>query len=131
MSGFNLREGALATSNSPDDQNVVCIGADTESMATAINRVSELGGGQVVAKGRRILAELPLPIAGIMTDLEPDEVVEAEARLNEAARSLGVRPAKPFAWLMFTTITTLPHYALTDKGFVEHKSLSYVSPVID
>lgn len=130
MSGFSLGEGALATSNAPDDGNVVCLGADTLSMATAVNRIAELGGGQVVAKGTEVLAELPLPIAGIMTDLPPNEVRDQELNLNRASRSLGVAPEKPFAWLMFTTITTLPFYSLTDRGFVEHKSLSYMDPVL-
>lgn len=58
-----------------------------------------------------------------MTDLEPEEVREKEGQLNRAARLLGATPEKPFAWLMFTTITTLPFYSLTDRGFVEHKSL--------
>lgn len=130
MSGFGIKEGALATSNAPDDQNVVCLGADVESMVTAVNRVSELGGGQVVARGSEILAELPLPVAGIMTDLAPEEVRGLEAQLNSAAAQLGVRPPKPFAWLMFTTITTLPYYSLTDRGFVDYKTLSFTSPVI-
>ena len=130
MSGFEIKEGALATSNAPDDQNVVCLGADVDSMVTAINRVAELGGGQVVARGSTILAELPLPVAGIMTDLAPADVRLIEMKLNSAAAELGVRPPKPFAWLMFTTITTLPYYSLTDRGFVEHKTLSFMSPVV-
>lgn len=59
MCGFSFRDGALATSNAPDDGNVVCLGADIESMATACNRVAQLGGGQVVARKDEILAELP------------------------------------------------------------------------
>jgi adenine deaminase len=130
LSGFNLREGAIASSLSPDDQNVLCLGADTLSMATAVNRIIELGGGQVVTRGSQVLEELELPIAGIMSDVEPGEMVEAERRLTEAAHSLGCTLANPFMWLIFLPITAIPEYALTDRGFVEAKTLSFVDPVL-
>jgi adenine deaminase len=129
MSGFNLTEGALATSLSPDDENIVCIGADTKAMATAINRVIELDGGQVVARGSEVLAELALPIAGIMSDLEPHEMVVAEDELTAAAHELGCSLANPFMWLIFTPITAIPEYALIDRGFVQQATLSFCSPV--
>jgi adenine deaminase len=130
MSGFSLTDGALATSLSPDDENVVCIGANTESMATAINRVIELNGGQVVARGDEVLAELPLPLAGIMSDMTPAEMVEAEDRLIAAAGELGCGLANPFMWLIFLPITAIPQYALLDRGFVEQATLSFCSPLV-
>jgi adenine deaminase len=130
MAGSGLREGALVTSNCPDDQNVLCLGADAQSMATAINRVSELGGGQVVACGDEILAEIALPIAGIMTDASPHEVVKADGELRDAAKSLGATPDNPFAWFLFTQLTTLPHYSLIDRGLVDYASLSLIDPVL-
>lgn len=128
--GSGLREGALVTSNCPDDQNVLCLGADVRSMVTAINRVSELGGGQVVARGDEILAEIALPIAGNMTDARPHDVVSAEGKLCDAAKSLGARPDNPFARFMFTQITTLPYYALIDRGLVGYETLSLIDPVL-
>src|SRR5262249_48649090 len=113
-----------------DDQNVLCLGADARSMATAINRVIEMGGGQVVARGDEVLAEIALPIAGIMTDATPDEVVRADNELRDAARSLGATADNPFAWFMFTQLTTLPHYALIDRGLVAYESLSLIDPVL-
>ena len=130
MSGYGLREGAMATSLSPDDENVVCIGADTLSMATAINRVAELNGGQVIARGNEILTELPLPIAGIMTDLPPEELAAQEHKLKDVARSLGCAVEDPFMWLIFTPITAIPEYAIIDRGFVEQATLSFVDPVL-
>ncbi|MHB8694878.1 MAG: adenine deaminase C-terminal domain-containing protein [Solirubrobacteraceae bacterium] len=130
MVGMGLREGALATSNCPDDQNVLVVAADLESMATAINRIAELRGGQVVARGTEILAELALPVAGMLSDISAQEMVDAEAALEAAARTLGELPERPFARFLFTQITTLPEWSLTDKGLVEYATLSYVDPVL-
>jgi adenine deaminase len=130
MSGLGLRQGAMAVSNVADDQNVVCVGADVESMVTAINRVAALRGAQVVARGPEVLAELPLPVAGCMTDADPADVIAAEAELNAAARALGTRVEIPFSFLMFTTITTMPFLSLTDKGLVEYGSFEYLDPVL-
>jgi adenine deaminase len=130
MSGLGLRRGAMAVSNVADDQNLVCVGADVESMVTAINRVAALGGAQVVALGPKVLAELPLPVAGCMTDADPADVIEAEAELNAAARALGTEVEIPFSFLMFTTITTMPFLSLTDKGLVEYGTFEYLDPVL-
>ena len=130
MSGFSLQSGALASSLSPDDENVVCLGADVASMATAVNRVIELNGGQVVARDGEILAELALPFAGIMSDISPAEMVEAEDRLIAAAHELGCGLPNPFMWLIFLPITAIPQYSLLDKGFVEQATLSFCSPVV-
>jgi adenine deaminase len=130
MVGMGLRSGALATSNCPDDQNVLCVAADLESMATAINRLAALGGGQVVAQGTKVLAELALPVAGMLSDMSAAEMVAAEAALEAAAHTLGELPERPFARFLFTQITTLPEWSLTDQGLVEYASLSYVDPVL-
>jgi adenine deaminase len=130
MVGMGLRAGALATSNCPDDQNVLCVAADLESMATAINRLAALGGGQVVTRGTEVLAELALPVAGMLSDISAAEMVEAEAALEAAAHTLGALPERPFARFLFTQITTMPDWSLTDQGLVEYASLSYVDPVL-
>ena len=130
MSGFALKEGAIASSLSPDDENIVCLGADVESMVTACNRIIEMNGGQVVARGSEVTAELALPIAGIMSDLAPEEMMETEDQLIAAAQELGCQLPNPFMWLMFLPITAIPEYALIDRGFVEQATLSFCSPVL-
>jgi adenine deaminase len=129
-SGLGLREGALATSNCPDDQNVLVVAADLESMATAVNRMAQLGGGIVVARGDAVLAELALPVAGNLTDAGCDEVVAAEIAIEAAAHTLGDLPERPFARFLFTQISTMPHLSLTSGGLVEYATLSYVHPVL-
>ena len=130
MSGFALKEGALASSLSPDDENIVCLGADVQSMVTAVNRVIEMNGGQVVTRGTEVLADLALPIAGIMSDIEPEEMMEAEDGLIAAAKELNCQLPNPFMWLIFLPITAIPEYSLIDRGFVEQATLSFCSPVL-
>ena len=71
ISGFGLREGAMASSASPDDNNILCIGTTPADIAQAVNHVIGAGGGQVVVCGGEVLAWLPLPVGGIVADLPP------------------------------------------------------------
>lgn len=89
INGFGLRSGAIASSAAPDDNNIVCVGADRADMALAVNHLSEHGGGQVVVDGGVIKEFLPLPVAGIVADLTPEEMADAEDRLEAASRALG------------------------------------------
>ncbi len=129
VSGFGLKRGAIATSLSPDDDNIICIGASTSDMAAAINHVVALQGGQVVIENGRIVAELPLPLCGLMADVDIEEMVATERRLNDAAHKLGSQLARPFFFLMFLSITAIPDYAMTDQGLVEHASRAVIDPV--
>ncbi len=130
ISGFGMVQGAVATSLSPDDNNIVCIGANLRDMASAVNRISEIQGGQVVVKEGKIIAELQLPIGGIVTDEPATEVKKKEEELDSAIRSLGATMRLPFMAMIFLPITAIPEYAITNKGLVECASQKYVNPVI-
>jgi adenine deaminase len=117
--GFGLTRGAVASTVAHDSHNVVVVGASDVAMATAVRRLVELGGGQVVAEDDRILAELALPIAGLMSSLSVDEVAAAEAGLEAAAHGLGVRLPNPFMTLSFLALPVIPHLKLTDRGLVD------------
>jgi len=117
--GFGLTRGAVASTVAHDSHNVVVVGASDAAMATAVRRLVELGGGQVVAEDDRILAELALPIAGLMSSLSVDEVAAAEAALEAAAHGLGVRLPNPFMTLSFLALPVIPHLKLTDRGLVD------------
>lgn len=117
--GFGLMRGALASTVAHDSHNLVVVGASDAAMATAVRRLVELGGGQVVAEDDRILAELALPIAGLMSSLSVDEVAEAEAALEAAAHGLGVRLPNPFMTLSFLALPVIPHLKITDQGLVD------------
>ncbi len=130
ISGFGLREGAIASSASPDDNNILCIGTDPADMATAVNHITAAGGGQAVVRGGEVLAWLPLPVGGIVADLPPAEMARAEAELDEAARRLGCTFASPFMYMIFLSVTAIPDYAMTDLGLIDCVKLRVVSPVL-
>jgi adenine deaminase len=129
ISGFGLKHGAIATSLSPDDCNIICVGASVDDMATAINHLVTLGGGQVVVDGGRVAADLPLPLCGILADVSVEEMAAMERRLNEAAYALGTRLRRPFFFLIFLSITAIPEYAMTDRGLVAHATRSVIDPI--
>ena len=117
--GFGIKRGAIASTVCHDHHNIAVVGADYSDMALAANRLSEIEGGFVVTEGGRILAELPLPVAGLMS-LEPFEAVRDQlARMREAAYSLGVTLEEPFLQLTFTALPVIPALKITDRGMVD------------
>ena len=87
--GFGLERGAIASTVAHDAHNVVVVGMNDASMAAAVRRLANRGGGIVVVDGAEVLAELPLPVAGLLSDAPLEEVVArvARARRRGAARS--------------------------------------------
>jgi adenine deaminase len=119
VKGFGMQRGAIASSVGHDSHNITVVGADEADMAVAVNRVGEIEGGFVVAAGERVLAELPLPIAGLMSLLGHDDVRAALMPLRSAARGLGVTLAEPFLQVAFLPLPVIPHLKITDKGLVD------------
>ncbi|GAB4308741.1 MAG: adenine deaminase [Roseovarius sp.] len=117
--GFGLREGAIASTVCHDHHNIVCVGADYADMALAANRLGEIEGGFVVARGGAILAELALPVAGLMS-LQPfEQVRDRLIALRAAARALGVSLPEPFLQLAFLALPVIPALKITDRGMVD------------
>jgi len=117
--GFGLRSGALASTFSHDAHNIVVVGMDDQDMARAITRLSEIGGGVVVVEDRGVRAELPLPIAGIISDAPLQEVVEASRGCIEAAARLGCTLPSPFQTMAFLALSVIPSLKITDQGLVD------------
>ncbi|MBY0338231.1 MAG: adenine deaminase [Acetobacteraceae bacterium] len=117
--GFGLVRGAIASTVCHDHHNIAVVGADDGDMALAANRLGEIEGGFVVAAGGQVLAELPLPVAGLMS-LEPFEAVRHGMEgLRAAACSLGVTLEEPFLQLAFLCLPVIPHLKITDRGMVD------------
>ncbi len=117
--GFGLRSGAIASTVCHDHHNIACVGANYEDMATAANRLGAIEGGFVVVDRGEILAELALPVAGLMS-LEPFETVKARLiDLRDAAQSLGVTLEEPFLQLAFLALPVIPALKITDRGMVD------------
>ena len=117
--GFGLERGAIASTVAHDAHNVVVVGMNDASMAAAVRRLANRGGGIVVVDGAEVLAELPLPVAGLLSDAPLDEVVAASRAVVEAARSLGCELEAPFQHLAFLALSVIPSLKLTDRGLVD------------
>jgi len=117
--GFGLRNGALVSSIGHDSHNVCVVGVNDEDMALAVNRLIELGGGFVAVQDGRVLAELALPFAGLMS-LDSFEVVRGRLEtLREAVRAMGCPLAEPFLQLASLPLPVIPHLKITDRGLVD------------
>jgi len=117
--GFGMRAGAIASTVCHDHHNIAVVGADYADMALAANRMAEIEGGFVVARGGEVLAELGLPVAGLMS-LDPFETVRDRlVALRAAARSLGVVLEEPFLQLAFLALPVIPALKITDRGMVD------------
>ncbi|MDX5369501.1 MAG: amidohydrolase family protein, partial [Alphaproteobacteria bacterium] len=119
VSGFGLQGGAIASSVGHDSHNICVVGCDDASMATAVNRIAELQGGFVVARGDTIMAELALPVAGLMSLASFEEVRHALESLRIAARSLGCTLPEPFLQVAFLPLPVIPHLKITDRGMFD------------
>jgi adenine deaminase len=117
--GFGLRRGAIGSTLSHDAHNAVVVGMDDTSMAFAVRRLANLGGGIVVVDGGELLAELPLPVAGILSDAPLATVVAASEALVAAARELGCEVEAPFQSLAFLALSVIPALKITDRGLVD------------
>ena len=117
--GFGLQAGAIGSTVCHDHHNIACVGVDYADMAVAANRLGEIEGGFVVVRNGQVLAELALPVAGLMS-LEPFETVRAQlVDLRAAAKSLGVGLEEPFLQLAFLALPVIPALKITDRGMVD------------
>ncbi len=117
--GLGLGRGALASSVAHDSHNLIVAGVDEADMAAAANALIACGGGQAVAAGGRLLALLPLPVAGLLSGAPAPEVVKHERELRAAAEGLGCPLTSPFMALSFLALPVIPALKLTDRGLVD------------
>ncbi len=126
VQGFGMKRGAIASSVGHDSHNLCVVGVNETDMAVAINRLREIEGGFAVAEDGKVAAELPLPVAGLMSLKSFEEVREKLIRLRSAARRLGVTLAEPFLQVAFLPLPVIPHLKITDKGLVDVDKFEFV-----
>ncbi|MDD6409106.1 MAG: adenine deaminase [Oscillibacter sp.] len=127
IQGYGLKSGAVATSISHDSHNIIVVGTSEADMAAAVNRVVELNGGIVVWDGEAPIAEVPLAIAGIMSDEPLVTVNEKLEHAKEVAHTLGVNPGiDPFMTLSFMALPVIPSLRITTRGVFDVTTQSYV-----
>jgi adenine deaminase len=124
--GIGLRHGAIAGTVAHDHHNLVVVGCDDISMVAAAYAASAIGGGLVVTSGEHILATLPLPVAGLMSDQPIERVRDDYAKLLSAARELGSPLHDPFMAMSFMALEVIPKLKLTDKGLVDVEAFRLV-----
>jgi adenine deaminase len=117
--GFGLLRGAFASTFSHDAHNLIVVGVDDDDMARAVARLDQLGGGLVVVEGGSVTAELPLPVAGLVSDLPLGSVIEASEATVAAVHALGSEVSSPFQSLAFLALSVIPSLKITDHGLVD------------
>jgi adenine deaminase len=127
VKGLGLQKGAIASTVAHDHHNIVVAGADDESMFTAVQAIAATRGGMAVAYGETVVAQLPLPIAGLMSDHPIEEVRHQLDEVLAAARQLGSPLHDPFMALSFLALPVVPTLKLTDKGLVDVEKFELVS----
>ncbi|MEO0130364.1 MAG: adenine deaminase [candidate division WOR-3 bacterium] len=127
VTGFNLKEGAIAASVAHDSHHIIACGADDKSIFLAINKIIEEQGALVVSNEKEILGFLPLKIAGLMSDLKAKEVISSLNLLLNLTKKLGCQLENPFITLSFLALPVIPELKLTDKGYFSTKSWRFVS----
>lgn len=127
VNGFGLKCGAIATTIAHDSHNLVVTGTNDEDMLAAIHKIRDIHGGIAIAKNGEVLAELPLPVAGLMAATTFSEVNEKLAGLNNALAELGFdSDFNPFLTLSFLALPVIPEIKLTDLGLFDVKSFRHI-----
>lgn len=132
ISGIGLRRGAVASSVSHDSHNLIVIGTNDRDIAAAANHIISIGGGAAVVENGHIIADMPLPVAGLMTNVPAEEIAEKNERLLDALYGLGVpKNTAPLMTMAFVSLSVIPNLKLTTRGLVDVNRQEIVSLFID
>ncbi len=126
VNGFGLKKGAIGSSVAHDSHNLVIVGTNDQDMMKVVNVIRTMKGGLVVVSDGKVLASLPLPIAGLMSESRVGQVYFQLEALLRAARKLGCRIPDPFMALSFLSLPVIPELKITDKGLVDVNQFRFV-----
>jgi len=129
VTGFGFERGAVASTVAHDSHNLLVVGTDDDAMARAAERTIELDGGMVAVDDAAVLADVPLPIAGLMSDLPLSDVSERVRELEHAWRELGCDLESPFMTMSLLALAVLPELRVTNRGLVDTVEFGFVDPV--
>jgi adenine deaminase len=130
IQGFGLKEGAIASSIAHDSHNIITVATSPEDALMAVSTVSQTMGGIAAVKGRKIIANLPLPIAGVITDEPVNKVANQLQAVRAAAKDLGCNLEHPFLTMSFMALPVIPTLKITDKGIVDAKEMKIVPAIV-
>ncbi len=127
VQGFGLQQGALASSVAHDSHNIICLGCDDEDMFAAVKAVEAMKGGLACVRDGKVVAALPLPIGGLMSERPLAEVAAGWEEMRQASKKLGLRIDEPFMALSFLALPVIPDLKITDRGLVDVGRFELVS----
>ncbi|MGM0453092.1 MAG: adenine deaminase C-terminal domain-containing protein [Thermodesulfobacteriota bacterium] len=122
IKGFGMTCGAMAASGAWDTSDMVVVGAEETDMAAAVNRIYEMQGGITAVKNGKVIAELPLPVFGVISDLAMEEIISRNQALTAAARDLGIAFADPLLTIVTLTGAAIPFLRICEQGLVDLKN---------
>jgi adenine deaminase len=129
--GIGLRRGAMAQTILHDAHNIIVAGVDDSDMVVAVRELERMGGGAVIVEDGEIAASIALPIAGLISDAPPAELLKAQTEFEAIARVLGCTLPHPIMTLAFLGLTVIPSLKLTDRGLFDVESFKLVEPDIE
>ncbi len=124
--GFGIKKGALASTVAHDSHNLIILGTNDQDMMIAAKRIQALQGGQVIVIDGEVVAELPLPLGGLMSDLSLEEVHERLLEFDEITNKLGSKVPHPFMTLSFMALPVIPSLKVTDRGLVDVNKFDFI-----
>jgi adenine deaminase len=125
IKNFGLKKGALSSSVAHDSHNILAVGTNDEYLCKAVNCIVQEQGGIAVVDDEEELC-LPLPIAGLMSDLEGHEVASRYHVLEAKAKSLGCTLSAPFTTLSFMALLVIPRLKISDRGLFDTQTFSFI-----
>jgi len=126
VKGFGLKKGALASSVAHDSHNIVVVGTNDEDIMLAARTIERMQGGLAAVEGGKVISQLPLPIAGLLSTLPLENVVAEVEKLESTARALGSRLPAAFSVLSFLALPVIDEIRLTDLGLVDVKAFKLI-----
>jgi adenine deaminase len=126
VKGFGIKKGAVSTTISHDSHNIIVVGVDDADIFRAVIRLNKIGGGITVVADDKLVEELRLPIAGLMSELPLRQVAEKVENITNAIRQLGSRLEDPLMTLSFLALPVIPKLKLTDNGLIDVENFEYV-----
>ncbi len=131
VKGFGMKRGAIASSVAHDHHNIIVAGTNERDIACCVRAVQEMQGGLVVAADDRVLGKMPLPLGGLMSELNAKEAIAVLDEVTEIYHDLGGTLPAPFMTISFISLPTVPEFGLTDKGLVDVREHKLVSPFVE
>lgn len=130
IKGFGLQNGAIASCNNCENQNIVVIGTDDQQMVTAVRHLEEIGGGYCVVSENNIVDSLPLPVGGIMSDAPWSETAANLEEIEHIVKTLGCEIESPFMIMAFIGLASVPEVGLTELGLIDAAEQQFINVVV-